>query len=62
MSDHQIELNEKDAFIAKIQSEFKLLKEKFKQKNENSDLIPFYEQQLNHKDQTINVSKLIKND
>jgi hypothetical protein len=57
MEDYRVESAEKDEFISKMQNNIKLLKEKFgKKNNENSDLNQFYEQQLNMKDQTINVS------
>ena len=56
MEDYRIESAEKDEFISKMQSNIKLLKEKFgKKNNENTDLNQFYEQQLNMKDQTISV-------
>ena len=55
MEDHLIETKEKDEFINKMHANIKMLKEKFKEKS-SSDLIPFYEEQINIKDQTINVN------
>jgi hypothetical protein len=61
MEDYRVESAEKDEFISKMQTNLKLLKEKFgKKNNENTDLNQFYEQQLNMKDQTINVSFLFR--
>lgn len=56
MSDHQMELIEKDETVQKLRANVKLLKDKVKQKTENSDLINIYEQQLNEKDELIEVN------
>jgi len=55
MSDHQMELIEKDETVQKLRANVKLLKDKVKQKTENSDLINIYEHQLNEKDELIEV-------
>lgn len=48
-------MNEKDNLILQFRKNQKILKEKLKKNNTNPELIPFYEQQLNEKDQTISV-------
>ena len=53
-------MEEKEVLVLKLKDNVKNLKEKFKQKSENPDLISFYEQQLLEKDQLINV-RAIKN-
>jgi len=52
---------EKDETVQKLRANVKLLKDKVKQKTENSDLINIYEQQLNEKDELIEVKNLINN-
>jgi len=52
---------EKDETVQKLRANVKLLKDKVKQKTENSDLINIYEQQLNEKDELIEVTNLINN-
>jgi hypothetical protein len=59
MSDHQMELIEKDETVQKLRANVKLLKDKVKQKTENSDLINIYEQQLNEKDELIEVNNFV---
>jgi hypothetical protein len=49
-------MEEKDALVVKLKESVKTLKEKFQQKNENADLMSFYEQQLVEKDQLISVT------
>ena len=52
-------MDEKEALVLKLRDNVKILKEKFKQKSENSDLMNFYEQQLAEKDQLISVWNLL---
>ena len=53
MAEHQMDLAEKDELVQKLRSNVKILKDKVKQKTDNSDLINIYEQQLNEKDELI---------
>ena len=48
-------MSEKDDLVHKLRTNVKLLKDKVRQKTENSDLVNIYEQQLNEKDELIEV-------
>ena len=52
-----MELIEKDETVQKLRANVKILKDKVKQKTENSDLINIYEQQLDEKDELIEVKQ-----
>ena len=52
-----MELIEKDETVQKLRANVKILKDKVRQKTENSDLINIYEQQLDEKDELIEVKQ-----
>jgi hypothetical protein len=55
IEDNQMESNEKDHLIAKLKEELKAIRHSSSQNEQNTDLVNYYEQELNDKDELIAV-------